>query len=353
VTEYSGVVKIGNPPQEMEMVFDTGSANFIITSSKCQSAGCRPHRKYDADKSKTSKEIRSLVEHTQDYVKNTEGGRDEVFIRFGTGNVKCFLTEDQVCIGEDNQFCVENLLMLEAYEESENPFSIVKFDGIIGMSFSHLSVNKKSNFLDMLLASGKITQRVFSFYFNNDDNRLSQIHLGGINKEKFKGKIYFSDVISKNYWEIKIEKILYGPFELESCQKTPCFAVVDTGTSMIAAPTPIIRELMNYSTVKEDCSNFDSLLNLRFQINGVVFNLDPKYYVMKIADDFETSNRVNSDKLRCMNAYMTLNALSSREKLTILLGSPFLKKYYTVFDRERGKVGFAVANHSQNKISTQ
>jgi hypothetical protein len=346
-TEYSGKVLIGNPPQEMEMVFDTGSANFIITSSKCESIGCRPHKKYDSEKSTTSRIVKSLKEHNQDYRKSFEDERDKVFIRFGTGNVKCYLTEETVCIGGNN-LCIDNFIILEAYEESENPFSIVKFDGIIGLSFSHLSVNQRSNYLDMLLASGKISQRIFSFYFNKDDSSLSQVHIGGINNEKFKGKIYFADVISKNYWEIKIEKIFYGPFELQSCQKVECSAIIDTGTSMIAAPAPIIKELESYSNVNEDCSNLKSLLNLRFQINGAIFNLDPKYYVMKVSDELLNPDKIpTSDELKCMNAYMTLNALSNREKYTILLGTPFLKKYYTVFDRERKKVGFAVANHAK------
>lgn len=346
-TEYSGKVLIGTPPQEMEMVFDTGSANFIITSSMCESVGCRPHRKYNAEKSSTSMVVKSLANHNRDYIRSYDGDRDKVFIRFGTGRVKGFLTKDSICIG-GSKVCIENFIILEAYEESENPFSIVKFDGIIGLSFSHLSVNERSNYLDMLLASGKISQRIFSFYFNYDDSALSQIHIGGINSEKFKSKIYFADVISKNYWEIKIEKIFYGPFELASCQKVDCTAIVDTGTSMIAAPTPIIKELEGYSNVKEDCSNFKSLLNLRFQINGVIFNLNPKYYVMKVPDEVLNPDKFPpSDEIKCMNAYMTLNALSNKEKYTILLGTPFLKKFYTVFDRERKKIGFAVANHAK------
>lgn len=34
--EYSGFITIGNPPEEFEVIFDTGSANLIITSELCK-----------------------------------------------------------------------------------------------------------------------------------------------------------------------------------------------------------------------------------------------------------------------------------------------------------------------------
>lgn len=349
-TEYSGKVRIGNPSQEFEMVFDTGSANFIIASSKCQSKGCDSHKKFDASKSTTAKSVISLVQHSEDYVENKRGGSDEVRILFGTGRVECLMTQDSVCVGEGSNLCVDKLLILEAIYESEMPFSAVKFDGIIGLSYSHLSVNKRSNFLDMLAEQNKIYQKVFSFYFNKDDEKKSQVHIGGININKFAGDVYFSDVISKNYWEIKIDEIYYGNQKLNFCggqnnndENRICTAVVDTGTSMLAWPSDIMKEVIDLSAVDDDCLNQKVLENLKFKINGLIFNLDPEYYVIKYPTSDKNLRTVEQNK--CMNAYMNLNALSNDKKLTIILGIPFLKKYYTIFDREHNRIGFAVAKH--------
>jgi hypothetical protein len=339
-TEYSGKVIIGNPSQEFEMVFDTGSANFIITSSKCESSGCTNHNKYYSENSKSSRIIDHLSEYNDDYVPSN-GKRDEVHIRFGTGFVKCLMTQDKVCIGRDGSICSDNLLMLEAYFESQVPFSEVKFDGIIGLSFSHLSVNSQSNFIDVLVKEKKITQKVFSFYFNKNDDKQSQISIGGIEMKKFTGDIYFSEVISRNYWEIKIDAIYYGNIKLDFCNMIICSAVVDTGTSMLAGPQSLMQTLEYYSYVKSDCSNFDILQNIKFEINGKLFNLDPEFYVMKIKYDQNSNNT----KVECINAFMNMDALSNPTKTTLLLGSPFLKKYYTVFDRENLKIGFALAKH--------
>ena len=38
---YVGVVEIGNPPQPVRAVFDTGSANTWVLSSECESHECR------------------------------------------------------------------------------------------------------------------------------------------------------------------------------------------------------------------------------------------------------------------------------------------------------------------------
>jgi hypothetical protein len=48
----------------------------------------------------------------------------------------------------------------------------------------------------------------------------------------------------------------------------------------------------------------------------------------------------------CMFNLMNLDVLSDASKVTILLGEPFLKKFYTVFDHELMRIGFAEARHN-------
>jgi cathepsin D len=264
-----------------------------------------------------------------------------VLIRFGTGTVKAVMTKDTVCV---NNLCVDDMLMLEAVSESEVPFTNVLFDGIIGLSFSHLSINKESNFLDMLFSQGKIKRKVFSFYFNKHDEQMSQIHIGGYNNKHIQGEIFYSPVISTNYWEIKLDDIHFGDMKLNICKQISCTAIVDTGTSMIAGPSSLIEVLESLSQVDVNCGNYNVLKNLKFEINGALFNLDPEFYVIKIDNAAEIDGVKYS---KCISAFMRMNALSDSQKLTIILGGPFLKKYYTIFDREENKIGFAVANHQQ------
>lgn len=49
----------------------------------------------------------------------------------------------------------------------------------------------------------------------------------------------------------------------------------------------------------------------------------------------------------CMLSFMNIRALDfSTQKFTIVLGGPFLKKFYTIYDLDNSKIGLALAKHN-------
>merc|ERR550514_2673005 len=68
------------------------------------------------------------------------------------------------------------------------------------------------------------------------------------------------------------------------CQPT-CGAIVDSGTSLIAAPGSVLSALGNLlGSIKEDCSNMHELPPIQFNLGAKTFVLPPKAYVLKVQD---------------------------------------------------------------------
>ena len=296
-------------------------------------------KKFNSSISKTYKEIFHIDNFVNDLIRNPIE-RDKIYINFGTGQIKNYLSYENICL-ENKVLCANQIILLEAYELSTIPFSQVSFDGIIGLSFTYLSINKQGNFIEMLFEQNRINKKLFSFYFNINDNKSSSLNIGNIDYNSFIGKINWNNVISENYWEINIDYIKYDNEMIINCENkiNECSAIIDTGTSMIAAPNDIYDILDKKLQVDMFCNNINQLKQLIFKINGIEFILEPNFYILKIPIDFN-----NNDN--CLSAIMQINDITSTNKKTFILGLPFLKKFYSIFDRDNKQIGFALAKHN-------
>lgn len=103
---------------------------------------------------------------------------------------------------------------------------------------------------------------------------------------------------------------------------------------MLAGPSDLVDKLSNMVGAKEDCSNYNSLPKIGFQIGDKVLNLKPDDYMDSSASD-------------CSFSLMSLDVPPPKGPLFIF-GDPFLRRFVTIFDRSGPRVGFAVSKHSDD-----
>jgi len=326
-SEYYGKVSIGSPPQDFVVVFDTGSGNLLLPSKQCQDEACKSHKRFDASLSTSAVDV--AFADSPDKAVDKGGDRDVVTITFGTGEISGVFIKDTICIGS---ICTHGDFVA-ATEESDEPFSLVPFDGIFGLSLPQMSEGPHFNIFDCMIRDKVLKQNMFAVFFGASDTEESEITFGEYKKSRMASDLFWVPVSNPGYWQVEMQDIAVQNGRQNLCggQKN-CQVAVDTGTSLMAGPTDIINALIDKLAVKSDCSNYKKLPDLGFVVGDHILNLKPEDYVDKGDDG-------------CSVALMTLDIPPPKGPLFIF-GDPFLRKYYTVYDRENLQVGFALAAHS-------
>jgi len=320
-TAYYGEVQVGSPRQAFVVVFDTGSGNLMVPSTYCQSNACTMHQRFNRAQSTTAKDIQADGSHA---VKGAP--RDQITVTFGTGEISGVFIQDDVCIGT---LC-SNVRFVAATDETDDPFTSFKFDGVLGLALPEMSQGPEFNFMGLLEQNKALKKPVFSVFLSDSDSEASEITFGDVKTEHMATDMFWQPVSrDSGYWQVQIDDITINNKKQSLCND--CQVAVDTGTSQLAGPTDVINDLAARLNVKKDCSNYDALPSLGFVMGEHILNLKPQDYVDKGQDGCDVS-------------LMPLDVPPPNGPLFIF-GDPFLRKYYTSYDRENKRVGFATARH--------
>jgi cathepsin D len=231
---------------------------------------------------------------------------------------------------------------------------------------------------DSMMKQHLVKSSLFAFYLTeNNDGIESDITFGYYDRTKFTGNIVWHPVIgNREFFIIKLDDLKVGGKSLGLCgknglMKKDCLVTVDSGSSTFAASGSFYRNLhklgVGTHTNPVDCSNLENM-KLTYVINGIDYEIDPLDYLVGpvtraeaadvqpyLAELSKSSLRLNqqkpkkvhengpieypdSDKI-CFGLIMQIDI----ENDMFILGDIFMRKYYSIFDRSKNRVGLALS----------
>ncbi|KAG5832531.1 napsin-A [Anguilla anguilla] len=321
--QYYGVISIGTPPQEFSVLFDTGSSNLWVPSIHCSfwDIACWLHRRYNSGKSSS-------------YVANGT----KFSIQYGRGSLSGYISQDTISLAG---LTVPGQQFGEAVSQPGFVFAVARFDGVLGMGYPSISVAGVRPVFDTAMAAKLLPQNIFSFYINRNPRAAvgGELVLGGADDQHYEGALHYVNVTRKAYWQIAMDGVSVGN-QLALC-KGGCQAIVDTGTSLIVGPAKEVRALQRaigalpllMGEYMIPCGKIPSLPVISFTLGGKQFNLTGEDYVLK-----ESQLGVSI----CLSGFMAMDIPPPAGPLWIL-GDVFIGRYYSVFDRDADRMGFAPA----------
>lgn len=312
--QYFSEIEIGTPPQTFKVVLDTGSSNLWVPSSECSSIACFLHSKYDSSASST-------------YKKNGT----EFAIKYGSGSLSGFVSQDTLKIGDLE---VKKQDFAEATSEPGLAFAFGRFDGILGLGYDTISVNKMVPPFYNMLNQGLLDEPLFAFYLGdaNKEGDNSEATFGGVDKDHYTGELIKIPLRRKAYWEVDLDAIAFGD---STAELDNTGVILDTGTSLIALPSTLAELLNKEIGAKKsftgqytvECSARDSLPDLTFTLSGHNFTIGPYDYILEVQGS-------------CISSFMGMDFPEPVGPLAIL-GDSFLRQWYSVYDLGNNAVGLA------------
>jgi cathepsin D len=315
---YVGYIYVGNPPQIIPVVFDSGSGYTAFASKYCiknkQCAGSEHY--YNSDKSTSYKPI----------------NRD-LNIIYGKGQLTGKLGRDVIALSRQIIMLSEPITEIENIQDRILQSGSVS--GIVGLAYPSSSMFNHT-FYDGLIETKSLDRNVIGFFF---DKNMGKINFGYIDANKYQGEFNSHKVVDKYYWTLNLSDIKIGDKSINLCENNKCKTSIDTASSGIIVSPKIFEIFTKNLKVNLDCSNVKSLPNISFKIDDVEYSLEPKNYLLKY---YNKQNKNRECALNMIPMKIPHFEENGKNELVVLLGENFIRNYYTVFDRDSDSVHFGL-----------
>jgi len=333
-------ISVGTPPQSLTVLLDSGSTDMWLPSQHCKTClarGVSRNRYFNAYDSRTA-EIFEPRSNSKYYVLNT--------IRYGSGVVQGVLIRDTVDFAGIT--ITHQSFLLAEKEHMQTPGHI--WDGIMGLAMPSLAMDGPPIFTKLLDAG---VAPVFAFVPDAAKVSRAQLHIGGEGYAKFvkPRTLQWVNTTSDTFWIVDAHVGVTHPVQRSF--------LIDTGTSLLLMPPQdmvwIVHRIAPRPRVASRCM-LESKLAMVFcacddvdQMRPLHFFLGNKRFSLTPSDLFEPTNATLGGPFEYERACGLLVSVTPKEHgTTWIVGDVFLRRVVTVFDFERGRVGFGQLKRKQN-----
>jgi len=340
---FVGNISVGRPPQQLRVLFDTGSGAVLLPHKACNSPACVAHRRYSPWKSDTAVDVNADGTHVMPGGERLAKGRVKrtvVTVEFtqadlGEGAARGVLVRDDVCLGpaaSAGKACA-GLAVLAATSLADRPFGLMPHDGILGLSLEGLSTGALGSFFERLMDASPGLLPHFAISLGAADG---SIVFGGHDRDRISAPLRWFPVShpAMGFWQVQILAVRVGNVTVDAC-RGGCHGVIDTGSSSIGAQADKLGMLLPRLRAAAPAPAGGCLgPDLLFDLGGMSLVLT--------AEDYTGAS--------CKPKIGSIHLDGPEFAGFYALGTTLLHNYYTAFDWAHARVGFAPLRAQQSAM---
>ena len=229
--QYTVPVHVGTPPQVMNVVADTGSFEGVFASAEC--TGCGQHHRFDRANS-VSFQAKNPVER--------------ITTMYGQGRVVSEAIYERVQVGS---LVAEQQSVLLMQQNELRDYTEAAYDGVMGLGVPSVARSQDPDDLSMM---SNLNCSTVSLCFGQRDGEKGRIDLG---PRPADDTLEFVELplLGDQHWGVRLDGISVGGQQVSGCENG-CNAIIDSGTSLIAAPSEMLPSILEMiGDVDPDCND--------------------------------------------------------------------------------------------------
>lgn len=360
---YYVSIEIGTPPRTYRMMPDTGKTTSWALAESCADEGTSQYERLYTNSStyrSTRKKKTELWVIDGNFIKS-KGKKHP-------GQIKGkLITETMYIPSKDNGYVVP-LTPMFAVTHTKDMYSTQRFfaEGVWGLGgkkerppktkkiykwfWDHVrrlrrTISRtrqkrvKNRARKQLSQDGdRLKQRIFAMVLHNDAGFMQ---VGGYDDRFYYPPIrWFPRSDSVTTWELpRIRDILVGDNSTGYCTgSSGCHLAVHNAAPMNSGPQDYILDLTTRLLVPPACVGITDMPNITFMLEG------NETIVFSMSDYIDVKNYEAGSQQCVFNFATQGTGKQYKNRRTFILGAPFIQRYFTIFDDNKGKIGIARKN---------